>query len=160
MSKLSFTSQTEVEEAGRKLRQHRIPCDVLHVDAGWFAKGFACDFRFGASFPDPRAMIGKLRESGFRVSLWQLPYFTAKNPLYEEILRENLYIQDGKGEVPTDDAILDLTNPRALTWYAAKIKSLLDLGVSAIKADFGEAAPPEGIYHNGRTTTCHARTHH
>ncbi|HEX4342306.1 MAG TPA: TIM-barrel domain-containing protein, partial [Verrucomicrobiae bacterium] len=36
-------------------------------------------------------------------------------------------------------------------WYQAKLANLLKMGVGAIKVDFGEAAPANGLYADGRT---------
>ena len=60
-------------------------------------------------------------------------------------------MKNAKGNVPFEDAVLDFANPKTIQWYRTKIKGLLDLGVSAIKVDFGDAAPYNGIYSNGRT---------
>ena len=46
---------------------------------------------------------------------------------------------------------MDFTNPKTVDWYRSKIGNLLKMGVSFIKVDFGEAAPFNGIYANGRT---------
>ena len=47
-------------------------------------------------------------------------------------------------------AIVDFTNPSAVTWYQEKLKELLDMGVSCFKTDFGERIPTDGVvYYNG-----------
>ncbi len=47
--------------------------------------------------------------------------------------------------------MLDFSNPKTVEWYQGKLAGLLKEGVSAIKVDFGEAAPEDGIYADGRT---------
>ena len=42
-------------------------------------------------------------------------------------------------------ALVDFTNPAARTWYAGKLKLLLDQGVDAFKTDFGERIPTSGV---------------
>jgi alpha-D-xyloside xylohydrolase len=96
-------------------------------------------------------MIADLKDQGFRVSLWQLPYFVPKNRLFPEILEKGLFVRDGKGRLPYEDAVLDFSNPDTVTWYREKIAGLLRLGVGAIKVDFGEAAPLTGLYASGRS---------
>src|SRR5665811_1716784 len=88
---------------------------------------------------------------GFKTCLWQLPYFVPKNTLFPEIIEKGLFVKNDKGNLPYEDAVLDFSNPNAVEWYQGKIKGLLELGVGAIKVDFGEAAPPKGIYFSGRT---------
>jgi alpha-D-xyloside xylohydrolase len=102
-------------------------------------------------FDDPKKMIEDLKDDGFHICLWQLPYFVPKNVLFPEIVEKGLFIKNAKGNIPNEDAILDFSNPAAVAWYQEKIAGLLRLGVGAIKVDFGEAAPLSGVYHNGRT---------
>jgi alpha-D-xyloside xylohydrolase len=152
MSRFSYRSSREVLTVANRLRKHSVPCDVIHIDAGWFKKGINCDFEFDPrQFPDPAKMTAELREKGFRTSLWQIPYFSPLNPVFAEVVKKKLYIRDGKGHIPTEDAILDFSNPDTVAWYTRKIRALLRLGVSVIKTDFGEAAPVKGWYASGRS---------
>jgi alpha-D-xyloside xylohydrolase len=96
-------------------------------------------------------MINDLKQDGFHISLWQLPYFIPKNLLFPEIVAKGQAVKDGKGNLPYEDAVLDFTNPATVEWYQEKIADLLRLGVGAIKVGFGEAAPLTGIYANGRS---------
>jgi len=96
-------------------------------------------------------MIRELKEKGLRTCLWQLPYFVPRNSLFPEIIEKELYVKNPKGNLPYEDAVLDFSNPEAVSWYQGKIKGLLDQGVSVIKVDFGEAAPANGVYASGRT---------
>lgn len=152
MGCFSYRSEEEVREVAHKMREMQFPCDVIHIDAGWFKEGINCDFEFNKStFSDPEKMISDLKNDGFRISLWQIPYFTPNNPLYSEIVQKKLYVKNGNGNVPTEDAILDFTNEDAVRWYEEKISRLLEMGISAIKVDFGESAPVNGIYNSGKS---------
>ncbi len=46
-------------------------------------------------------------------------------------------------------AIVDFTNPEAKEWFASKIRGLAELGIDAVKTDFGERIPTDVIYHDG-----------
>ncbi|MFF2479597.1 alpha-xylosidase [Paenibacillus sp. NPDC058071] len=152
MSRITYSSETEVREVAAKLQQLDIPCDVIHLDTGWFETDWRCNYRFSAErFDDSAKMLSDLKEQGYRVSLWQLPYFTPNNSLYDEILEKGLAIKTTDGRLPTEDAILDFSNPEAVRWYQEHLASLLKLGVGAIKVDFGEAAPLQGMYASGRS---------
>lgn len=152
MSRCTYSSEQEVRDIAAKLREHRIPTDVLHLDTGWFETDWRCDYQFSKSrFKDPRKMIADLKDDGFRVSLWQLPYFVPKNELFPELVAKGLAVRDPKGNLPTEDVVLDYSNPATIDWVRGKISGLLDLGVGAIKVDFGEAAPLNGLYASGRT---------
>ena len=152
MSRISYKSQAEVEDVAQKLRDYKIPCDVIHIDTGWFEQDWRCDYRFSAfRFPNNKKMIEKLNDMGFQISLWQLPYFTPKNPLYRELMEKGYAVKGADAEPPTEDAILDFSNPDAVNWYKDKITELARAGVRVIKADFGEAAPVHGFYSSGKS---------
>jgi len=152
MSRCTYDNEKQVREIAAKLRENRIPCDVLHLDTGWFETDWRCDFEFSKTrFTDPAAMITDLKNDGFRVCLWQLPYFVPQNTLFPEIVGKGLAVKDAKGNLPLEDAVVDFSNPAAIEWYQDKVANLLKLGVGAIKVDFGEAAPLNGLYASGRT---------
>ena len=152
MSRCTYNAEQQVRDIAGQLRGNKIPCDVLHLDTGWFETDWQCDYEFSHTrFTDPKRMLADLRQEGFRVSCWQLPYFVPKNKLFNELLEKNLVVRDGQGNLPTEDAVLDFSNPKAVEWYKSRLANLLDLGVSAIKVDFGEAAPINGLYADGRS---------
>ncbi|OCT15486.1 alpha-xylosidase [Paenibacillus pectinilyticus] len=152
MSRITYKSEEEVREVAAKLQEHRIPCDVIHLDTGWFEQDWRCNYQFSKErFEDPEVMIQDMREQGYRLSLWQLPYFTPGNELYQEMIEAGYVVTDSNGNLPTEDAILDFSNPGAVAWYQAHIARLLAKGIGAIKVDFGEAAPIHGHYHSGKS---------
>ena len=152
MSRITYNAEQQVRDVAKKLREHRIPTDVLHLDTGWFETDWRSDYQFSKTrFTDPASMVRDLGRDGFHVSLWQYTYFTPKNPLWKEIVDHGYHVRDAAGRLPAEDAVLDFSNPAAVTWYQGKLASLLKLGVSVIKADFGENAPADGLYHSGRT---------
>lgn len=152
MSRCTYFSEKQTREVAAKLRENNIPCDVLHLDTGWFETDWRCDYQFSKSrFTDPAKMISDLEDEGFHISLWQLPYFVPKNTLFDELVEKNLVVRDAKGNLPYEDAVLDFSNPETVAWYQGKLANLLKLGVGAIKVDFGEAAPVDGLFASGRS---------
>jgi alpha-D-xyloside xylohydrolase len=152
MSRITYFSEADGRKVAADLRKNRIPSDVVHFDTGWFETDWRCDYQFSKSrFDDPAKMITDLKAMGLHTCLWQLPYFVPKNPLFKEIIDKGLYVKNGKGNLPYEDAVLDFSNPATVEWYQNKIAGLLKLGVGAIKVDFGEAAPNNGIYASGRS---------
>ena len=153
MGRESYSSEKETREVAKKMREHRVPCDVIHLDTDWTEVPHRCDLEFSPSrFPNPESMLSDLREEGFRVSLWQLPYFNPNNKLHEEIIEKGYAVLSANGKPPVDDAVLDLSNPDAVAWYKRKLARLLELGTGIFTADFGEAAPLSGIYHGRRSS--------
>lgn len=152
-SRITYFSQDEGLEVCKKLRDLKIPTDVIHFDTGWFGVDWQCDYQFAKDrFKNPTKMLSQMKKDGFHVCLWQLTYFTPKNKYFNELVDKKLCVLNGKGQLPVEDAVLDFTNPATVTWYQDKLAGLLKQGVGVIKADFGEAAPYfNGVYHNGRT---------
>lgn len=151
MSRITYLSQVEGMQVADNIRKGKYPCDVIHFDTGWFQTDWQCDYKFSDKFPDPAGMLSDLRKMGFHVSLWQLTYFTPKNPYFNELIEKGLYVRNGSGGLPYEDVCLDFSNPETVEWYQGHLADLLKMGVGAIKADFGEAAPLDGIYANGRS---------
>ena len=151
MSRITYLTQEDGYEVANQLRERRIPCDVIHFDTGWFGVDWQCDYKFSSErFSDPQKMVSDLLDKGFHISLWQLPYFTPQNSFYKELVDRGLVVRNADGSLPYEDAVLDFTNPEAVKWYQDKLAGLLEMGVGAIKVDFGEGAPLDGHYYNGR----------
>lgn len=152
MSRISYFTEQEGRDVAEQLRRNRIPADVIHFDTGWFDVDWQCDYEFSPErFSDATKMVADLRDRGFRISLWQLPYFVPGNKYFRELADKGLAVRNGRGTLPYEDAVLDFTNLAAVEWYQDKIKRLIGMGVGAIKVDFGEAAPIEAVYANGRS---------
>ena len=152
MSRITYFSEKEGYEVAANIRKNKYPCDVIHFDTGWFDVDWQCDYKFSENrFQNPQQMLKDLRSQGFHVCLWQLPYFTPKNRYFSELIEKDMYVKNGNGELPYEDVVLDFSNPETVKWYQDKLAGLLNIGVSAIKVDFGEAAPLNGIYASGKS---------
>ncbi|HET8828774.1 MAG TPA: TIM-barrel domain-containing protein, partial [Pelobium sp.] len=83
MSRMTYFSADEVNEICDRLRKEDFPCDVIHLDTGWFKTDWLCEWKFNPErFPDPKAFIARLKNDGYRVSLWQMPYIAAEAEQY------------------------------------------------------------------------------
>ena len=152
MSRITYLSEKEGYDVAANIRKNKYPCDVIHFDTGWFDVDWQCDYKFSENrFQNPQQMLKDLRSQGFHVCLWQLPYFTPKNRYFSELIEKDMYVKNGNAELPYEDVVLDFSNPETVKWYQDKLAGLLNIGVSAIKVDFGEAAPLNGIYASGKS---------
>lgn len=155
MSRMTYFSADEVEGICNRLREEHYPCDVIHLDTGWFRTDWLCEWKFNPErFPDPEGFLRDLKSKGFRVSLWQLPY-VAKDAEQIDEARENAYIapltkeqaSEGSNFSALDYAgTIDFTYPAATQWYKGLLKDLLDKGVVCIKTDFGENIHMDAVY--------------
>lgn len=151
-SRISYFTEDEGRMVANKLRELRIPSDVIHFDTGWFEVDWQCDYQFSHNFKDAQKMLSDLKEQGFRTCLWQLPYFTPKNRYFNYLVENDMAVKSPRGGLPYEDAVLDFSNPKTVDWYQQQLAGLLKQGVSVIKVDFGEAAPlNNGLYHSGKT---------
>ncbi len=163
-SKISYKSAEETLEIARQMRAHDIPCDVIHLDTHWFKEDWYCDLEFDKGrFPDLQDYFRQLKELGIKISLWQLPYIPSGSKLFDDLKAVDGFVKNSKGELydcglcfsPDFRAkggvigVVDYTNPAAVKVHQEAFRRLFRLGVKVIKTDFGEAAPLDGVYHDG-----------
>ncbi len=92
MSRMTYFSADEVNAICDRLRKEEYPCDVIHLDTGWFKTDWLCEWKFNDErFPDPQRFMKDLRDKGYRVSLWQMPYIAADAEQHDEAVA-NKYI--------------------------------------------------------------------
>lgn len=150
MSKNTYRTQEELLAIAGMIRERNIPCDVVHLDVGWFENDWMCDFEFSKSrFPNPKEMTDKLKEMGFHLSMWQLPYIKKENKLYPVAKEKGYFARTPEGEVSTKEAdgVIDLSNPEAVEWYKSLLGNLFDQGLSVVKVDFGESTEEDARYY-------------
>ena len=161
-SKISYKSAEETLDIAQKLRENKIPCDVIHLDTHWFKKEWLCDLEFDkVRFPDPEAYMTELAKMGFNISLWQLPYIAEGSQLFDELKAVDGFVKNKEGGLydircgfnffppGTRVSCIDFTNPKAVKIYQKWLRKLFKLGAKVIKTDFGEDAPVDGIYYDG-----------
>jgi len=157
MSRMSYFSAEEVNTICKRLRNEDYPCDVIHIDTGWFVTDWLCEWQFNPErFPDPQQFIHNLRKNGFKVSLWQMPYIAAQAAQHDEALAEKFMCllkkseqQGGSNFSALDYAgTIDFTYPEAVEWYKNLLRNLLEMGVVCIKTDFGEEIHMDAEYHS------------
>lgn len=160
MSRMTYFSADEINEICDRLRKEHYPCDVIHLDTGWFRTDWLCEWKFNPErFSDPKGFIQRLADNGYKVSLWQLPYIAAGAEQIDEA-RANNYISKpikeedsstgGASNFSTLDyaGTIDFTYDRTTDWYKNKLlKPLLEMGVKCIKTDFGENIHMDHKYH-------------
>jgi len=156
MSRMTYFSADEVNEICNRLRKEDYPCDVIHLDTGWFETDWLCEWKFNDErFPNPEKFIQNLKKNGFRVSLWQLPYISYNAIQYEEA-NANDYISKserkltGSSNFSVQDfaGTIDFTYDKATEWYKDLLRKLLQIGVVCIKTDFGEDIHLDAEYHS------------
>ncbi len=138
------------------MRDRGIPLHVFHFDCFWMKAHHWVDFKWDESvFPDPEAMLKRLKAKGLRICVWINSYVGERSYLFDEGAANGFLLKRANGDVyqrPKWQAgmgIVDFTNPAAVQWYQGKLRSLLAMGVDAFKTDFGEEIPTDVVYFDG-----------
>jgi alpha-D-xyloside xylohydrolase len=139
-----------------RMEREGIPVSVFHFDCFWMKELNWCNFLWDRRyFPDPAAMLQRIKERGVRICLWINPYIAEASPLFSEGTENGFLLKTLQGDVyQVDDwqpglAFVDFTNPQARAWYSSKLRTLLEMGVDAFKTDFGERIPTQVRYFDG-----------
>jgi alpha-D-xyloside xylohydrolase len=138
------------------MAERDLPLSVFHFDCFWMREISWCDFEWDRRlFPDPRAMLARLKAGGLKICVWINPYIAQRSPLFAEGKAQGYLLRRPGGDVWQWDlwqpgmGVVDFTNPEAREWYASKLDGLLDMGVDCFKSDFGERIPTDVEYFDG-----------
>jgi len=112
--------------------------------------------------PNVQAMLGALRERGWKIMMWSSAWVCGAEPGDNGYDARQLgYIAPGPGgdplcnEAGTNSFILDVTNPAARDWWRDRIAAFVAAeGIQGIKLDRGEehiASDVDDVWADGRT---------
>lgn len=158
---LSTSFTTDYDEATvtsfiEGMAERDLPLSVFHFDCFWMRELHWCDFEWDREcFPDPAAMLARLKDRGLRVSVWMNPYIAQRSAMFTEGAERGYLLRRPNGDVWQWDrwqagmGLVDFTNPQACEWFAGKLRGLVDMGVDCFKSDFGERVPTDVVYHDG-----------
>ena len=139
-----------------EMQQRDIPLNVFNFDCFWMKEFEWCGFEWDErKFHDPAAMIARLKAMGLRICVWVNPYIGQRSPAFAECAEKGYFIKKKDGSVFQCDmwqpgmGIIDFTNPDAHDWFSRKIRAIADMGIDAIKTDFGERIPTDVQYFDG-----------
>jgi len=155
----SFTTDYDEATVNQMLdgmQERDIPVHVFHFDCFWMKEFNWCDFKWDShTFPDPPAMLKRMKERGLRICVWINPYIAQASLLFDEAVQNGYLLRKPNGDVWQTDmwqagmGIVDFTNPAAREWFANKLLMLINMGVDTFKTDFGERIPTDVSYHDG-----------
>lgn len=156
-------SQQAVLERAATIREHGIPCDVLHLDTYWQPDGRWSELRWDReAFPDPPGMLKQLHEMGFRVCAWMNSYISVQSDRFGYAAEHGYLLTRADGSPYVADSwhgsfpvcgIVDFTNPEATLWFQSLLRPLAEEGIDVFKTDFAEGVPADARAFNGMTGT-------
>lgn len=138
------------------MAERDIPLSVFHFDCFWMKEFEWCNFKWDErAFPEPEAMLSRLKEKGLKICVWINPYIAQKSRLFDEAVEKGYLLKRANEDVWQWDlwqpgmGLVDFTNPDACKWFADQLRNLLDMGVDCFKTDFGERIPVDVVYFDG-----------
>lgn len=155
----SFTTPYDEETVTsfiQGMADRNIPLHVFHFDCFWMKEFEWVNFEWDRRvFPDPEAMLRRLKERGLRICVWINSYIGQRSPLFDEGVAGGYLVKRPDGDVWQWDrwqsgmGLVDFTNPDACRWFGDKLRALIDMGVDCFKTDFGERIPTDVVYYDG-----------
>ena len=141
-------NQTDILKYAQDIVSNGFPAGaVFMIDDNW--QKYYGNFEFKPDrFPDPKGMIDKLHNMGFKVMLWLSPFVSPDSPEYRELAKEGVFVLDAGEDRPAMvqwwngfSAMLDMSNPAACAWLSEKLKDMqARYGIDGFKFDAGDTS--------------------
>lgn len=151
--------QAKVLRFAEEVVERGMERSVMEIDDRWQpAYG---DLEFDPrKFPDAPAMVKRLHDLGFAVTLWVMPFFEERSAAYREGAAAGYFVRSESGQSwwhkpgffgwwnSPPVVALDVTNPDAVAWFVRRLRALqAATGVDGFKFDAGEPCflPPKPL---------------
>lgn len=172
-SKWSYYPESKVRKLAQDFRDHRVPCDVIHIDIDYM-EGYRCFTWSKNNFPNPKQLISDLSDQGFKTVVIIDPGIKEDRNywVYQQGIENDHFCKrtDGplmRGSVwPGICVFPDFTNPKAREWWSGLFEGLIDDGVRGIWNDMNEPAVfeegtfPDDVRHDFDGHPCSHRKAH
>lgn len=143
----SYYPDKEVETLAKTFRDKNMPADVIYLDIHHMEEYKVFSFN-GEHFPDPKSMIARLKEMGFKVVVILDPGIKKEQDYlpFEEGNKNGLFVKypDGENYIaqvwPGWCAFPDFTNEQTRSWWAEKMDFYTEAGVDGFWTDMNEPA--------------------
>lgn len=137
-------TQEKVLDYVQKLLHQGMPPGIFMIDDNWMEDYGHWVFH-ARRFPNPKAMIDRLNELGFKLVLWVCPLISPDHQAFRYLRDKGLLVRQHDGQPRIHSwwngysALLDLSHPDALAWMRQQLDRLVqEYGVSGFKFDAGD----------------------
>lgn len=137
-------NQDDVEAYADGILANGLPAGILMIDDSWQQYSGNWDFR-GDKFRDPKGMIERLKNKGFKVMVWITPFVSADSREATLLDRKGFLIKNKQGEVDLirwwngASACFDFTNEEARKYFVNYLKEQQKkYGIDGYKFDAGD----------------------
>lgn len=165
-------NQQDILAYAHSIIDNGFPPGVLMIDDTWQVNYGKWNFN-PEKFPEPKAMVAKLHDLGFKVMLWVCPFVSPDSDVYRDLAKQDLFLKNPEHAVvaaapwiePSQpamiywwngvSAVLDLSNPKAEIWFKSELNRLVeDYNVDGFKLDAGDFYfYPDNLISYGEGTT-------
>lgn len=145
------TTQESLLELLESFNRKGIPLDVLAIDGWWMEPKEFWQWR-PDFYPNPEALLARLREEDVHLSLWSCPFVPPDSRMYREGAEQGYLMTDDSGQpgrincwVGQGMSLPDVAAPAARAWLGAQLAPFIAAGTSVIKTDGGDGpeTPPD-----------------
>lgn len=138
-------TQKKVLEYAQAIIDNGMPPGVLAIDDNWQEDYGVWDFHPGR-FQNPKEMIEKLHEMGFKVMLWVCNFISGDSLTGRTLEKKGYLVKSTNGNSAVAhwwngySLMLDVTNEEAVDWFNGQLEKLMkEYGVDGFKFDSGDA---------------------
>lgn len=166
-SRFGYRSEAQTRETVAKYKAEDIPLDAVILDLYWFGpdiKGHMGNLAWdSATFPTPEKMMADFQKDGVKTVVITEPFILKSSKRWQEAVDKGVLAKNIAGktrEFPLyfgETGIVDVFDPKAVTWFSQIYQDLLKQGVTGIWGDLGEpeAHPADTIHAIGTGDELH-----
>lgn len=136
--------EQKILQYAEQIMANDMPAGVFMIDDNWQEDYGVWRFH-PERFQNPKAMVQKLHDLGFKVMLWTCPFVSPDSATYRELRAKDLLVKNHDGSPAIREwwngysAILDLTNEQAIAWYQKQLDFLIEeYNIDGFKFDAGD----------------------
>ena len=139
-------NEKDILKYARAIIDNGYPPGVIMIDDNWQEDYGKWDFAL-KRFSDPKEMVEKLHQMGFKVMLWICPFVSPDSETFRYLEKEGLLVSDKQNKAAAivrwwngASAVLDFSNPKAVAWFKNRLDALMnDYRIDGFKFDAGDA---------------------
>ncbi len=143
----SYESDKRVRNIAKKLRDCKIPCDVIYMDIDYM-DGYRCFTWHPERFSNPRKLLKNLRQDGFKPVVIIDPGILVEGgySVYDEGVAGDHFCKNGDGDHylgkvwPGTTVYPDYTRSATRDWWGSLYKGLIEDGIAGFWNDMNEPA--------------------
>jgi alpha-D-xyloside xylohydrolase len=162
MSRMSYREQGEVQEVARRLREERVPAtSSTSTPTGSPPSGSTTSSSRPSASPTRPGWSPACATTASGSACGRSRTSACAAAFYPLCKEQRLVRHRSRRRAAAPRrllrlaAVLDFSNPDAARWYTEQLLPLFEMGVAAIKTDFGEGAPIDATYAHGDSLAMH-----